>query len=267
MAVLPHHHDNNIEKNLDRIPGISDFETVSAIFKQLSDPIRLKIFWILCHYEECVINISALVDMSSPAVAHHLKLLKEGGLIESRKVGKEVYYKAVSSPAADALHHMIEIMMEISCPEEGGCHHNHSDDHDIIGHSHDNHHHFHAHHDEDSCPFRHDQVEVIEEIHKLITSHPEERYTIEELSRKFLINTSTLKSAFKDVYGQPIATYMKEYRMKLAMDLLKNTDNSIASVAAKAGYENQSKFTNAFKGYCGLLPTEYRNSFKDKGDN
>ena len=39
-----------------------------------------------------MINISAMVEMSSPAVSHHLKLLKSANLITSRREGKEVYY-------------------------------------------------------------------------------------------------------------------------------------------------------------------------------
>lgn len=92
-----------------------NFELVSSIFKQLSDPTRIRIFWILCHCEECVINISAMMEMSSPAVAHHLRLLRSSGLIESRRDGKETYYRASLSRKAQTLHKMIEEMMEISC--------------------------------------------------------------------------------------------------------------------------------------------------------
>ena len=53
--------------------------------------------------------------MSSPAVAHHLRLLRSSGLIESRRDGKETYYRASGTPKAQSLHHMIEQMMEISC--------------------------------------------------------------------------------------------------------------------------------------------------------
>ena len=61
-------------------------------------------------------NISALVDMSSPAVSHHLRQLKAGGLIVSRRDGKEVYYKAADTERAQLLHHMIEHLVEITCP-------------------------------------------------------------------------------------------------------------------------------------------------------
>ena len=89
---------------------------MSDIFKQLDDSNRVRIFWLLCHCEECVINLSALMKMSSPAVSHHLKQLKAGGLITSSRKGKEVYYKASQTAQVDLLHHMIERLVEISCP-------------------------------------------------------------------------------------------------------------------------------------------------------
>ena len=73
----------------------------------------------LCHCEECALNISALMDMSSPAVSHHLKQLKTSGLIVSRREGKEVCYRAAAdTEQARLLHIMIERTMEIACPEE-----------------------------------------------------------------------------------------------------------------------------------------------------
>ena len=65
--------------------------------KQLGDPSRLRIFWLLCHCEECVLNIAAIVNMSSPAVSHHLRLLKSSGLIVSRREGKEMYYRTADT--------------------------------------------------------------------------------------------------------------------------------------------------------------------------
>ena len=93
--TLPHQHGQSKEQLLQHMPATENFELVSAIFKQLSDPTRIRIFWILCHCEECVINISAMMEMSSPAVAHHLRLLRSSGLIESRRDGKETYYAPV----------------------------------------------------------------------------------------------------------------------------------------------------------------------------
>ena len=114
---LPHDHGQSFEQQCDHMPAISEFQTVSDIFKQLGDGSRIRIFWILCHCEECVINISSMMDMSSPAVSHHLRQLKSYGLITSRRDGKEVYYKAADTNQAQLLHHMIEQVIKITCPE------------------------------------------------------------------------------------------------------------------------------------------------------
>lgn len=107
-------------------------------------------------------------------------------------------------------------------------------------------------------PYPPEQIHRIEEIHTLLTEHLDCRYTIEELSRRYLINTSSLKEIFKSVYGLPIASYMKEYRMHEAMRLLRETDDSIASIASAVGYESQGKFAKAFKDAVHLSPTQYR---------
>ena len=113
---LPHDHGQTMETHFMHMPQTEEFHLMADIFKLLGDSSRLRIFWILCHCEECVINLSAMVQMSSPAVSHHLKLLRSYGLIVSRREGKEVYYKAADTEQANQLHHMIERQMEITCP-------------------------------------------------------------------------------------------------------------------------------------------------------
>ena len=116
-AALPHDHGGDVEHVVEHMPKTESFQIVSDIFKLMDDNSRIRIFWLLCHCEECVINISALVDMSSPAVSHHLRQLKNGGLITSRREGKEVYYKAADTAQARLLHHVIEELVEITCPD------------------------------------------------------------------------------------------------------------------------------------------------------
>ena len=113
---LPHNHGETDSLGLETMPKVEEFQHVSDIFKQLGDGSRIRIFWLLCHCEECVINLSALMGMSSPAVSHHLKLLKASGLIVSRREGKEVYYTAADTEPAQLLHHMIEKMIRVTCP-------------------------------------------------------------------------------------------------------------------------------------------------------
>lgn len=117
-VMLPHNHNaefvsETIEKELG---NIEKFHLIADIFKQLGDPTRVRLFWLLCHCEECVINISAMMEMSSPAVSHHLRLLRSSGLVVSHRAGKEVYYHAAKSEQSQLLHKMIEQVIEVACP-------------------------------------------------------------------------------------------------------------------------------------------------------
>ena len=115
---LPHDHGHDEDRIRAYLPGESEIAGVSEAMKQLGDPSRLRIFWLLCHCEECVLNIAAIVNMTSPAVSHHLRLLKSSGLIVSRREGKEMYYRTADTELAQVLHHMIEKLGKITCPQE-----------------------------------------------------------------------------------------------------------------------------------------------------
>ncbi len=101
-------------------------------------------------------------------------------------------------------------------------------------------------------------TETIRKIHDQILQHMEQRITIEELSRQYLINPTTLKNAFKSVYGTSIAAHIKEHRMRQAARMLIDSNMNIAEIAQAVGYDSQSKFTAAFKAYFKILPREYR---------
>ena len=225
---LPHDHgeeQNHTAAMRELLRDEGHFQRIADIFRQLGDPSRIRIFWLLCHCEECVVNIADMVDMSSPAVSHHLRVLKDSGLLDSRRDGREVYYRAADAPQSRLLHEMIEQVMDVACPqwrEEA------------------------------------EQVKIIREIHDHLTEHMEQRVTIEELAHRYLINPTTLKTVFKQVYGNSLAAHMKEHRMEKAASLLRETELSVAEIAGQVGYESQSKFTAAFKEQFGQLPTAYR---------
>jgi DNA-binding transcriptional ArsR family regulator len=118
--ILPHHHgeEAHIYEIKEQLDKSEDFQIVANVYKQLSDTSRLRIFWLLCHVEECVNNIASLMDMTTPAVSHHLKQLKASGLIVSRREGKEVYYKAANTEQSRLLHGAMEKLMSIVCPKD-----------------------------------------------------------------------------------------------------------------------------------------------------
>lgn len=113
---LPHNHGQNEEKVLEKLPTMEECRMVAEIFKQISDGTRLRILWLLCHCEECVSNIAAAMEMSDPAVSHHLKTLKNTGLIVSRRDGKEIYYKLADTQVAEYIHRICEEIFHMKCP-------------------------------------------------------------------------------------------------------------------------------------------------------
>ena len=115
-GYLPHDHGQSVEIVLASMPTDSLFHRVADSFQLISDSTRLKILWILCHSEQCVCNIAAAIDMSAPAVSHHLKMLKGSGLIGSRRIGKEIHYKLVDTEEAKLLHKVIDDIFMIKCP-------------------------------------------------------------------------------------------------------------------------------------------------------
>ena len=117
---LPHNHNPKDNIILEEMPSLDTITVVAQAMKQLGNPSRLRIFWLLCHCEECVINIAQATGMSSPAVSHHLKLLKSAGLIVANRNGKEMYYRAADTDIVLKLHHTIEEIARITCPETKG---------------------------------------------------------------------------------------------------------------------------------------------------
>lgn len=249
---LPHQHEDasHLHELEEYLRRTEYFQTVALVFRQLSDANRVRLFWLLCHCEECVVNLAAMMGMSPPALSHHLRQLRESGLIVSRRDGKEVYYKAAESEQAQLLHRMIERTMEISCPEEesraaSGAPHLPPLDAEM--------------HEGGATA---EQLATICAVHDYLTQDLASRTTIDELSRRFLMNPSTMKALFKSVYGASLASHIREHRMAQAAKLLTEGDESIAQIARAVGYESQSKFSTEFHKAYGALPTEYRKAQK-----
>lgn len=114
---LPHDHGGSTSALLQEMPKQKTFDAIAETFTLISDSTRVKILWLLCHTEDCVANIAAAVDMSSPAVSHHLRVLKQAGLLAYRKNGKEVYYTLADTEEAKQIHHIVDIIFNLNCKE------------------------------------------------------------------------------------------------------------------------------------------------------
>ncbi|MER7701601.1 metalloregulator ArsR/SmtB family transcription factor [Kitasatospora sp. NPDC097605] len=82
--------------------SVGDSVTMAAMFKALGDPVRLRLFSKVASAEggeACVCDIQD-VGVSQPTVSHHLKKLREAGLLTSERRGTWVYYRVAPSVVA-----------------------------------------------------------------------------------------------------------------------------------------------------------------------
>jgi ArsR family transcriptional regulator, arsenate/arsenite/antimonite-responsive transcriptional repressor len=70
-------------------------ETITGLLKALADPIRLRLMSLIAAADEaCVCDLTAPFDVSQPTISHHLKVLREAGLVDSERRGTWVWYRA-----------------------------------------------------------------------------------------------------------------------------------------------------------------------------
>ena len=79
-------HEGELREMLVDVAGLSE------LFRALADETRTKILYLLSGQELCVCDLAYLLDMSLPAVSHHLRLLKMMRLVRPRRDGKQVFY-------------------------------------------------------------------------------------------------------------------------------------------------------------------------------
>lgn len=93
--------------------GGAQAETLAGLFKALANPVRLQILDVLIRHggQVCVCDIEALFDLAQATISHHLKVLREAGVVEAQTRGQWSYYRVaagVLSPARYLITMLIE---------------------------------------------------------------------------------------------------------------------------------------------------------------
>lgn len=71
----------------------AEAERIAPMFKALGDPVRLRLTALIAAHDEiCVCNLTPHFSLSGPTISHHLKTLREAGLINSERRGTWIYY-------------------------------------------------------------------------------------------------------------------------------------------------------------------------------
>jgi AraC-like DNA-binding protein len=109
------------------------------------------------------------------------------------------------------------------------------------------------------CPFLNlkENVEKVRNAKNILLYDLTNAPTIKQLSREVGLNEFNLKTGFKEIYGKPVYTYLKEHRIQYAQKLLNERELRVNEIAELVGYSNVSHFIDAFKKKYGLTPKQY----------
>ncbi|HEX9036836.1 MAG TPA: AraC family transcriptional regulator [Ktedonobacterales bacterium] len=99
---------------------------------------------------------------------------------------------------------------------------------------------------------------VVGQALALLHANPERDWTVDDLARAAAVSRSTLADRFTLLIGEPPMRYLTRWRMQLAQHLLRQTELTVATVAARVGYASEVAFGHAFKRYVGQPPVLWR---------
>ncbi|NOI66811.1 AraC family transcriptional regulator [Vibrio sp. 99-8-1] len=107
-----------------------------------------------------------------------------------------------------------------------------------------------------------DEVSKIEKLARFIDSHFAYPLTLSQLADHMCMSQSSVHRFFILHFGETFTQRLKKTRLSYSAQWLVDTDDSIAVISQKSGYQNQANFNRQFKQYHGLTPREYRHKFK-----
>lgn len=102
------------------------------------------------------------------------------------------------------------------------------------------------------------QVDFVKNVAEYIFQNINEKISVKNLTMEFGVSDTYLQNSFRNVYGMPVITFIRVQKMQSAAQVLIHTNKSVEEIAEEFGYENESKFSAAFKKIMGDSPGVYR---------
>src|SRR5699024_5626299 len=99
---------------------------------------------------------------------------------------------------------------------------------------------------------------ALKEMLRFIYRHYPEKLTLEQISRAGQTGKTTCCAIFQRYTGESPISYLTGYRLKKALELLENTDRTVAEICFASGFSSASYFAAAFRRCYGCTPTAYR---------
>lgn len=109
------------------------------------------------------------------------------------------------------------------------------------------------------CPFLvdEDNVAKIKRAKEIMIARMAEPPTLQELSEEIGLSLNKLKEGFKQIYGDSVFSFLFDYKMEVARQLLESGTHNVNEVGLKVGYSTASHFIAAFKKKFGTTPKKY----------
>ena len=111
---------------------------------------------------------------------------------------------------------------------------------------------------ETSAYYPDSQIKKIKALKAELMEHLESKESLKSMAERYGLSLTMLKDCFKAVYGKPVHSFQREYKMQKATLLLTTTAMSISEISGQLGYENPNKFSTTFRSIIGVSPREYR---------
>jgi AraC-like DNA-binding protein len=99
---------------------------------------------------------------------------------------------------------------------------------------------------------------IVERALHIMHDNPAHPWTLEKIAAESGASRASLARRFHELVGEAPMTFLKNWRMALAADLLSQPDETVSSVAEKVGYATPYAFSAAFKRVRGMSPQDYR---------
>ena len=113
--------------------------------------------------------------------------------------------------------------------------------------------------DVEQCPFLADEDNVtkIKRAKQIVINNMAEPPTLQELADEINLPLNKLKEGFKQIYGDSVFSFLFDYKMEVARQLLASGSHNVNEVGLKVGYSAASHFISAFKKKYGTTPKKY----------
>ncbi|MBA80079.1 MULTISPECIES: helix-turn-helix transcriptional regulator [unclassified Leeuwenhoekiella] len=113
--------------------------------------------------------------------------------------------------------------------------------------------------DTEQCPFLvdEDNVAKIKRAKDIVINRMAEPPSLQELADEINLSLNKLKEGFKQIYGDSVYSFLFDYKMEVARQLLASGSHNVNEVGLKIGYSTASHFIAAFKKQYGTTPKKY----------